>query len=222
MSRTASGALSSSRLPYERWSNVTAGPNVTSGERPYRQDRPCAGLRCFRERRPASHSFISCRGRALGYRATRTPADRRPLHLVSSAGTQAGTTAFRRPTARQPRQRASCAGAQDIENTATSGCLGAPGTDLVVVDQCVVDLPGDSPPRGGRRCSSAAAGLAWLLKRPEKLTGEQRGRLAELVRRNLRTVRAYGARSRRTFNRCGATCRRTGPASSSTAGAPGR
>ena len=32
----------------------------------------------------------------------------------------------------------------------------------------------------------------WLLlKRPEKLTGEQRGRLAELVRRNLRTVRAY-------------------------------
>ena len=30
----------------------------------------------------------------------------------------------------------------------------------------------------------------WLLlKRPEKLTGEQRGRLAELVRRNLRTVR---------------------------------
>ena len=32
----------------------------------------------------------------------------------------------------------------------------------------------------------------WLLlKRPEKLTDEQRGRLAELVRRNLRTVRAY-------------------------------
>ena len=32
----------------------------------------------------------------------------------------------------------------------------------------------------------------WLLlKRPEKLTGEQRGRLAELVRRNLRTVRVY-------------------------------
>ena len=32
----------------------------------------------------------------------------------------------------------------------------------------------------------------WLLlKRPENLTDEQRGRLAELVRRNLRTVRAY-------------------------------
>ena len=32
----------------------------------------------------------------------------------------------------------------------------------------------------------------WLLlKRPEKLTDEQRGQLAELVRRNLRTVRAY-------------------------------
>ena len=32
----------------------------------------------------------------------------------------------------------------------------------------------------------------WLLlKRPEKLTGVQRGRLAELVRRNLRTPRAY-------------------------------
>ena len=45
----------------------------------------------------------------------------------------------------------------------------------------------------------AAAGRApvlkrsrWLLlKRPENLSDEQRGRLAELVRRNLRTVRAY-------------------------------
>ena len=32
---------------YGRWSNVAAGPGVTSGERPYRQgrDRLCAGLR---------------------------------------------------------------------------------------------------------------------------------------------------------------------------------
>ena len=35
---------------YVRWSNVAAGPDVTSGERAYRQggDRPCAGLRWAR------------------------------------------------------------------------------------------------------------------------------------------------------------------------------
>ena len=75
----------------------------------------------------------------------------------------------------------------------------------------------------------AAAGKApvlkhsrWLLlKRPENLTDGQAERLAELVRRNLRTVFAPTC-SRRTSSGCGATCRRTGPDSSSTAGALGR
>ena len=41
---------------YVRWSNVAANPNVTSGERTYRQgnDRPCAGLRWPRTANPAS------------------------------------------------------------------------------------------------------------------------------------------------------------------------
>ena len=41
---------------YVRWSNVAANPNVTSGERAYRQgsDRPCAGLRWPRTANPAS------------------------------------------------------------------------------------------------------------------------------------------------------------------------
>ena len=40
---------------YVRWSNVAADPNVTSGERTYRQgsDRPCAGLRWPRTANPA-------------------------------------------------------------------------------------------------------------------------------------------------------------------------
>ena len=144
---------------YVRWSNVAANPNVTSGERTYRQgnDRPCAGLRWPRPANPASGQSLhlpsalhdahplwrtqkiwtvidievvsqhanaadvttaqrgvplqafagtgadddpssrrrpshsssrsnvrsnSRRGRALGYRATRTPADGRALRLV--------------------------------------------------------------------------------------------------------------------------------------------
>ena len=41
---------------YVRWSNVAADPNVTSGERTYRQGsaRPCAGLRWPRTANPAS------------------------------------------------------------------------------------------------------------------------------------------------------------------------
>ena len=41
---------------YVRWSNVAADPNVTSGERTYRQGsaRPCAGLRWPRPANPAS------------------------------------------------------------------------------------------------------------------------------------------------------------------------
>ena len=75
----------------------------------------------------------------------------------------------------------------------------------------------------------AAAGKApvlkhsrWLLlKRPEHLTDAQEDRLADLVRRNLRTVRAYLLKE--DFQSLsGATCRRTGPASFSTAGALGR
>ena len=61
----------------------------------------------------------------------------------------------------------------------------------------------------------------WLLlKRPENLTDGQAERLAELVRRNLRTVRAYLLKE--DFQRCGATCRRTGRGGFSTAGALGR
>ena len=45
---------------YVRWSNVAANPNVTSGERTYRQgsDRPCAGLRWPRTANPASRQSL--------------------------------------------------------------------------------------------------------------------------------------------------------------------
>ena len=41
---------------YVRWSNDAADPDVTSGERTYRQksDRPCAGLRLPHPANPAS------------------------------------------------------------------------------------------------------------------------------------------------------------------------
>ena len=80
MSRTASGALSSSRLPYERWPNVAAGPNVTSGERPYRQgrDRPCAGLRCFRAANPASGQSLCLPSGFRGLTVAGTSADDDP------------------------------------------------------------------------------------------------------------------------------------------------
>ena len=46
-----------------RWSNVAANPNVTSGERAYRQgsDRPCAGLRWQRTANPASGQSLHLR-----------------------------------------------------------------------------------------------------------------------------------------------------------------
>ena len=45
---------------YVRWSNVAANPDVTSGERTYRQgsDRPCAGLRWPRTANPASRQSL--------------------------------------------------------------------------------------------------------------------------------------------------------------------
>ena len=52
---------------YVRWSNVAADPNVTSGERTYRQgsDRPCAGLRWPRTANPAFGQSLTCRARSL-------------------------------------------------------------------------------------------------------------------------------------------------------------
>ena len=45
---------------YVRWSNVAADPDVTSGERTYRQgsDRPCSGLRWPRPANPASGQSV--------------------------------------------------------------------------------------------------------------------------------------------------------------------
>ena len=73
-------------------------------------------------------------------------------------------------------------------------------------------------PRGGRRCSSAAAGSCSSVRRssPASSGAGLRSWCVATCARFAPTC------SRRTFNRCGATCRRTGPASSSTAGAPGR
>ena len=94
-------------------------------------------------------------------------------------------------------------------------------------------LPHREPPLEGDRRNARGGGpearrrepvlkrSRWLLlKRPERLTDEQRGRLAKLVRHNLRTVRAYLLKE--DFQSLWATCRRTGPDSSSTAGARGR
>ena len=67
------------------------------------------------------------------------------------------------------------------------------------------------------RGAGAGAQAQPLAFRPEKLTGEQRGRLAELVRR---TVRAYLLKE--DFQSLWGYVRRTGRGSSSTAGAPGR
>ena len=52
---------------YVRWSNVAADPNVTSGERTYRQgsDRPCAGLRWPRTANPAFGQSLTCRARSM-------------------------------------------------------------------------------------------------------------------------------------------------------------
>ena len=57
---------------------------------------------------------------------------------------------------------------------------------------CLTRTHSRRPEARRRGAGAGAQAQRWLLlKRPEKLTGEQRGRLAELVRRNLRTVRAY-------------------------------
>ena len=79
-------------------------------------------------------------------------------------------------------------------------------------------VPVCSPPRGGRRCSSAAAGSCSSVRRssPASSGAGLRSWCVATCARFAPTC------SRRTFNRCEATCRRTGPASSSTAGAPGR
>ena len=58
-----------------------------------------------------------------------------------------------------------------------------------------------------------------LLKRPENLTESQEVKLVDLLRYNLRAVRAYLLKE--DFQSSGTTCRRRGPASSWTAGARG-
>ena len=58
-----------------------------------------------------------------------------------------------------------------------------------------------------------------LLKRPENRTEKQEVKLADILRYNLRSVRSYLLRE--DFQGSGATCPRTGPARSSTGGAPG-
>ena len=76
-------------------------------------------------------------------------------------------------------------------------------------DEDPFPTPGSSPPRGGRRCSSAAAGSCSSVRRssPASSGAGLRSWCVATCARFAPTC------SRRTFNRCGATCRRTGPAS---------